>query len=83
MRGRHGPNNPPPPHRDAPANYEEICAEIKEAAHGPLINILDYTDDKIILTNSYDNTYSSIFDGKAGISFNNNFVNLVSWYAFI
>ncbi|CAF1332398.1 unnamed protein product [Didymodactylos carnosus] len=62
------------------AKYEEICAAIKEAANGPLKNILAYTDEKVVSTDFIDDTHSSIFDAKAGISLNDNFVKLVAWY---
>lgn len=62
------------------AKYEEICAAIKEAANGPLKGILAYTDDEVVSTDFIGDTNSSIFDAKAGISLNDNFVKLVSWY---
>lgn len=49
------------------------------ADHSPS-GILDYTEDDIVSTDMNGNTNSSIFDAKAGISLNNNFVKLVSWY---
>jgi glyceraldehyde 3-phosphate dehydrogenase len=60
--------------------YEEICAAIKEAANGPLKGILGYTDEEVVSTDFIGDTHSSIFDAKAGISLNDNFVKLVSWY---
>jgi len=62
------------------AKYEDICAAIKEAANGPLKGILAYTDDEVVSTDFIGDTHSSIFDAKAGISLNDNFVKLVSWY---
>jgi len=62
------------------AKYEEICAAIKEAANGPLKGILGYTDEEVVSTDFIGDTHSSIFDAKAGISLNDNFVKLVSWY---
>ncbi|CAF4168041.1 unnamed protein product [Rotaria magnacalcarata] len=50
--------------------YEEICAAIKEAANGPLKNILAYTDDEVVSTDFIGDTYSSIFDAKAGMTMN-------------
>ena len=61
------------------AKYEEICAAIKEASNGPLKGILGYTDDEVVSTDFIGDTHSSIFDAKAGISLNDNFVKLVSW----
>jgi len=63
-----------------PASYEDICNAIKEAAAGPLKGILDYTEDEVVSTDFVGNTHSSIFDAKAGISLNSNFVKLISWY---
>ena len=42
--------------------------------------ILGYTEDEIVSTDLNGDNHSSIFDAKAGISLNNNFVKLVSWY---
>jgi glyceraldehyde 3-phosphate dehydrogenase len=44
------------------------------------IGILGYTEDDIVSTDLIGDNRSSIFDAKAGISLNNNFVKLVSWY---
>jgi glyceraldehyde 3-phosphate dehydrogenase len=62
------------------AKYEEICAVIKEAANGPLKGIMGYTDEEVVSTDFIGDTHSSIFDAKAGISLNDNFVKLISWY---
>lgn len=62
------------------ASYDEIKESIKEAANGPLKGILAYTEDDVVSSDMNGNTNSSIFDAKAGISLNNNFVKLVSWY---
>ncbi|PQE29851.1 glyceraldehyde-3-phosphate dehydrogenase protein [Rutstroemia sp. NJR-2017a WRK4] len=62
------------------ASYDEIKAVIKKAAEGPLKGILGYTEDEVVSTDLNGDTHSSIFDAKAGISLNNNFVKLVSWY---
>jgi glyceraldehyde 3-phosphate dehydrogenase len=62
------------------ASYEQIKDAIKEAANGPLKGILAYTEDDVVSSDMNGNTNSSIFDAKAGISLNDNFVKLVSWY---
>ncbi|KAF4931861.1 Glyceraldehyde-3-phosphate dehydrogenase [Colletotrichum viniferum] len=62
------------------ASYDEIKQAIKEAAEGPLKGVLAYTEDDVVSTDMIGNPNSSIFDAKAGISLNNNFVKLVSWY---
>lgn len=62
------------------ATYEEITAAIKKAADGELKGVLAYTNDDIVSTDMLGNNNSSVFDIKAGISLNPNFVKLVSWY---
>ncbi|KAK1481327.1 glyceraldehyde-3-phosphate dehydrogenase [Colletotrichum cuscutae] len=62
------------------ASYDQIKAAIKEAAEGPLKGVLAYTEDDVVSTDMIGNPNSSIFDAKAGISLNDNFVKLVSWY---
>jgi len=62
------------------ATYEEICKTIREAAEGPLKGIMGYTDHEVVSTDFLGDSRSSIFDAKAGISLNNNFVKLISWY---
>lgn len=62
------------------ASYEEITNAIKKAADGELKGIMAYTNDDVVSTDMLGNNNSSIFDIKAGISLNPNFVKLVSWY---
>lgn len=62
------------------ASYDEIKAEIKRASENELKGILGYTEDAVVSQDFIGNSHSSIFDAAAGISLNNNFVKLVSWY---
>jgi glyceraldehyde 3-phosphate dehydrogenase len=62
------------------ATYEEIKATIKAASEGELKGILGYTEDEIVSTDLNGDDHSSIFDAKAGIALNPNFIKLVSWY---
>lgn len=62
------------------ATYKEICQAVKEASEGPLKGILGYTEDEVVSTDFVTDNRSSIFDAKAGISLNPNFVKLIAWY---
>ncbi len=61
------------------ASYEEICAKVKEYSEGQMKGYLGYTEDQVVSTDFTGDKYSSIFDAKAGIQLNKNFVKLVSW----
>lgn len=62
------------------ASYDEIKAVIKKASENELKGILGYTEDEVVSTDFVGDARTSIFDAKAGIALNNNFVKLVSWY---
>jgi len=63
-----------------PATYEEVKAAMKEASEGELKGILGYTEDEVVSEDFKGDARTSIFDAKAGIALNNNFVKVVSWY---
>jgi len=62
------------------ASYDDIKAAVKKAADGELKGILGYTEDKVVSSDFIHDARTSIFDADAGISLNDNFVKLVSWY---
>jgi len=62
------------------ASYKEICDAVKHSSENELKGILGYTEDEVVSTDFIGDTHSSIFDAKAGISLNPNFVKLISWY---
>merc|ERR1712072_271519 len=62
------------------ASMDDIVAAIKEASEGPMKGILGWTGDEVVSTDFIGSKFSSIFDIKAGIALNKNFVKLVSWY---
>ncbi|MEO8885938.1 MAG: type I glyceraldehyde-3-phosphate dehydrogenase [Mucilaginibacter sp.] len=63
-----------------PATYEDIKAAMKAASEGELKGILGYTEDEVVSEDFKGDARTSIFDAKAGIALNNNFVKVVSWY---
>lgn len=62
------------------ATYDEIKAAIKAASENELNGILGYTEDQVVSSDFISDERTSIFDAKAGIALNDNFVKLVSWY---
>lgn len=62
------------------ATYAELCACVKNAADGDLKGILGYTEDDVVSSDFIGEARTSVFDAKAGIALNGNFVKLVSWY---
>ena len=42
--------------------------------------ILGYTEDDVVSSDFLSDPHTSIFDAKAGIALNKNFVKLIAWY---
>lgn len=65
---------------DKGASYETIKAAMKKASETDMKGILGYTEDEVVSNDFLGDSRTSIFDAKAGISLNDNFVKVVSWY---
>ena len=65
---------------EKPASAEAIKAAMKEASEGELKGILGYTEDEVVSQDFLGDARTSIFDAKAGISLNEHFAKVVSWY---
>ncbi|KAL1984363.1 hypothetical protein VTN96DRAFT_9224 [Rasamsonia emersonii] len=65
---------------EKPVSYDEIKATFKKYAEGELKGILGYTEDDVVSSDMNGDPRSSIFDAKAGIALNPNFIKLVAWY---
>lgn len=63
-----------------PATYEQVKAAMKAASQGELKGVLGYTEDDVVSSDFIGDDHASIFDANAGISLNDNFVKVVSWY---
>ena len=62
------------------ASYEKICATIKAASEGELKGIVGYSDEALVSSDLMSDHHTCVFDAKAGIALNDNFVKLVAWY---
>ena len=62
------------------ATMDDIKAAMKEASEGELKGVLGYTEDAVVSTDFRGCSNTSIFDAKAGISLDDNFAKIVSWY---
>ena len=65
---------------DKPATYDDICAAMKEASEGELKGVLGFTDEDVVSSDFLGDTRTSIFDKKAGLSLDDHFCKVVSWY---
>ncbi len=65
---------------EKPAKYDDIKKAMKEASEGELKGILGYTEDAVVSNDFLGDSRTSIFDADAGISLNDHFVKVVSWY---
>ncbi len=63
-----------------PATYEQVKAAMKEASEGEMKGVLGYTEDDVVSQDFLGDARTSIFDAKAGIALNDNFVKVVAWY---
>ncbi|WP_343192408.1 type I glyceraldehyde-3-phosphate dehydrogenase [Buchnera aphidicola (Taiwanaphis decaspermi)] len=60
--------------------YKKICNTIKYYSKNKMKNIMGYVDSDVVSSDFNGNQLTSIFDEKAGLSLNNNFFKLISWY---
>lgn len=65
---------------DKAASYDDIKAAMKAASEGAMKGVLAYTEDDVVSSDFIGETCTSIFDAGAGISLNDHFAKLVSWY---
>jgi glyceraldehyde 3-phosphate dehydrogenase len=65
---------------EKPASYDQVKAAMKAASEGEMKGILGYTEDDVVSTDFIGDPRASIFDAKAGIALNDQFVKVVSWY---
>ena len=65
---------------EKPASYSDIKKAMKDASESEMKGVLGYTEDDVVSSDFEGDPRTSIFDSKAGISLNDNFVKVVSWY---
>ncbi|BAH83080.1 type I glyceraldehyde-3-phosphate dehydrogenase [Candidatus Ishikawella capsulata] len=61
-------------------NYSEICKVIKKAAKSSMKDIVKYIEDPVVSNDINGERCTCVFDAKAGIMLNKNFVKLIAWY---
>lgn len=61
-------------------SYNDIVEAVKKASDGDMKGVMAWTDEEVVSTDFIGHKSSSIFDVKAGIQLNDNFVKLVAWY---
>lgn len=61
-------------------SYAEIQEVIKRASEHEMKGIVAYTEDEVVSSDMLGMRETCIFDAKAGIMLNPNFVKLIAWY---
>ena len=65
---------------EKPASWDEIKQVFKDASENEMKGILGYTEEKVVSTDFLGDKMSSTFDANSGISLNENFFKVISWY---
>lgn len=63
-----------------PAKMDDIKKAIKAASECDMKGILGYVEEEVVSTDFNGSRFASVFDAKACIALNDNFVKLISWY---
>lgn len=63
-----------------PASMEEIIKAVKLASEGELKGIIGLTDEDVVSSDFIGDSRTCIFDVKASIILNPNFIKLIAWY---
>jgi len=66
---------------EKPTTYDQIKHVFKEASQSEKYKrFIDYTEDEVVSSDFIGSSHSCVFDAKAGIALNPNFVKLIAWY---
>lgn len=65
---------------EKPTTYDQIKKAFKDASEGELKGVVGYTEEDVVSEDFKGDPRTSIFDAKAGIALNDNFVKVVAWY---
>jgi glyceraldehyde 3-phosphate dehydrogenase len=65
---------------EKPAKYDDIKAAMKKASETTMKGILGYTEDEVVSSDFIGEACTSVFDARAGIPLNDNFVKIIAWY---
>ncbi|CAL4322137.1 Glyceraldehyde-3-phosphate dehydrogenase A [Buchnera aphidicola (Eriosoma grossulariae)] len=60
--------------------YADLCNIIKQASLTEMKGVLGYVDEEVVSSDFNSCEFTSIFDSKASIVLNKNFLKLISWY---
>jgi glyceraldehyde 3-phosphate dehydrogenase len=63
-----------------PATVDSVNAAMREAASGPMMGILEYSEDPIVSSDIIGNSHSSIFDAPLTMVSGDRVVKVFSWY---
>lgn len=61
-------------------SYQNLCSVIKNASKTYMKDIMGYTDEEVVSSDFNGCSLTSIFDARAGLSLNDNFMKLILWY---
>ena len=60
--------------------YAEICYAVRHASETYMKDIIGYTTDQVVSTDLIADPCPCVFDEKAGIMLDHDFVKLIAWY---
>ena len=62
------------------ASVEEVNAAVRDAAAGPLSQIVEYSEDPLVSSDIIGNPHSSIFDARSTSARADGYLRVISWY---
>ncbi|AEH39776.1 glyceraldehyde 3-phosphate dehydrogenase [Buchnera aphidicola (Cinara tujafilina)] len=61
-------------------SYNNVCEAIRLASKTYMKDVIGYVNEEMVSSDFNGSHLTSIFDVKAGLSLNNNFMKLIAWY---